>query len=40
MVSGLDASFVRLQVENPTLYQQALDFLQEADIASPSGELP
>jgi hypothetical protein len=40
IVSGLDASFVRLQVENPTLYRQALDYLLEADVGSPSGEVP
>jgi hypothetical protein len=40
MVSGIDASFVRLQVENPALYQQALDYLLEADVGSSSEELP
>ena len=40
MLSGLDASFVRLQVENPALYQQALDYLLAADVASPSGQVP
>lgn len=30
MVGGLDASFVGLQVENETLYQQALDYLLNA----------
>ena len=37
---GIDASFVRLQVENPALYQQALDYLLEADVGSSSEELP
>jgi hypothetical protein len=30
LVSGLDVSFVGLQIENRTLYQQALDYLLEA----------
>lgn len=30
IVSGLDASFIRLQIENPALYQQALDYLLPA----------
>lgn len=30
LVSGLDASFIRLQVENPALYQQALNYLLPA----------
>lgn len=30
LVSGLDASFVGLQIENRTLYQQALDYLLQA----------
>jgi hypothetical protein len=30
IVSGLDAGFIRLQVENPALYQQALNYLLPA----------
>jgi len=30
IVNGLDAGFIRLQVENPALYQQALDYLLPA----------
>jgi hypothetical protein len=36
MVGGVDASFVRLQVENNALYQQAMAYILQANSAAPS----
>jgi hypothetical protein len=38
MVGGLDAGFVRLQIENDALYHQALDYLLQAVQDTDSGE--
>jgi hypothetical protein len=38
MVNRLDADFIRLQIENRALYQQALDYLVEAVVETSSGD--
>jgi hypothetical protein len=40
LVGGLDAGFVRLQIENPALYQQSLDYLLEAIADRRPGDAP
>jgi len=38
IVGGLDASFIRLQIDNSALYQQALEYLLQAVRESSPGE--